>query len=112
MHICISWASLVLSSKESACNAGDLGDMNSILESGRFPGEGNDNRLPISCLENRRDRGEWWAAVHRAGKNQTQLSDCTHTHTHTHKYKYTDGDKSHDDKGKIEVGCSFLVRLL
>ena len=82
MHICISWASLVLSSKESACNARDVGDMNSILESGRFPGEGNDNRLPISCLENRRDRGEWWAAVHRAGKNQTQLSDCTHTHTH------------------------------
>ena len=30
--------------KESACNAGDLG---SILESGRSPGEGNDNPLSI-----------------------------------------------------------------
>ena len=103
---------MCLAVKNLPPSAGDARDAGSILESGRFPGEGNDNRLPISCLENRRDRGEWWAAVHRAGKNQTQLSDCTHTHTHTHKYKYTDGDKSHDDKGKIEVGCSFLVRLL
>ena len=35
-------------SKESACNAGDLG---SIPESGRSPGEGNGNSLPYSCLE-------------------------------------------------------------
>ena len=35
--------------KESACNAGDLG---SILELGRSPGEGHDNSLQYSCLEN------------------------------------------------------------
>ena len=35
--------------KETACNVGDLG---SILGSGRSPGEGNDNPLQYSCLEN------------------------------------------------------------
>ena len=36
-----------LSSKESACNAGDTGDMSSIPGSGRFPGEGNGNHASI-----------------------------------------------------------------
>ena len=45
-------------SKESACNAGDLG---SIPESGRSPGEGNGNPLQYSCLENPKDRGVWRA---------------------------------------------------
>ena len=40
--------------KESAYNAGDLG---SIPESGRSPGEGNGNPLQYSCLENPMDRG-------------------------------------------------------
>ena len=40
--------------KESACNAGDLG---SIPELGRSPGEGNGNPLQYSCLENSMDRG-------------------------------------------------------
>ena len=35
--------------KASACNAGDLG---SIPGLGRSPGEGNDNPLQYSCLEN------------------------------------------------------------
>ena len=34
-----------LSSKESACNAGDTGDTGSIPESGRFPGRENGNPL-------------------------------------------------------------------
>ena len=42
--------------KASACNAGDLG---SIPESGRSPGEGNGNPLQYSCLENPMDRGAW-----------------------------------------------------
>ena len=41
-----------LSSKESACNAGDPG---SIPGSGRSPGEGNGNQLQYSCLENPMD---------------------------------------------------------
>ena len=36
-------------SKESSCNAGDLG---SIPELGRSPGEGHGNPLQYSCLEN------------------------------------------------------------
>ena len=59
-------------SKESACNAGDPG---SIPGSGRSPGEGNDNPLQYSCLENLMDRGAWQATVHGVTKNQTQLSD-------------------------------------
>ena len=52
-------------SKESACNAGDLG---LIPESGRLPGEGNDNPLQYSCLENPMDRGAWWATAHGVTK--------------------------------------------
>ena len=43
--------------KESACNEGDLG---SILELGRSPGEGNGTPLQYSCLENTMERGAWW----------------------------------------------------
>ena len=39
--------------KESVCNAGDLG---SIPELGRSPGEGIGNPLQYSCLENSKDR--------------------------------------------------------
>ena len=45
-----------LNSKESACNAGDLG---SIPGSGRSLGEGNGNPLQYSCLENPIGRGTW-----------------------------------------------------
>ena len=59
-------------SKESACNAGDLG---SIPRSGRSPREGNDNPLQYSCLENSTDRGAWWATGHGVTKSQTRLRD-------------------------------------
>ena len=55
-------------SKESACNAGDLG---SILRSGRSPGERNGYPLQYSCLENYKDRGAWWATIHGVAKSQT-----------------------------------------
>ena len=48
-------------SKESACNAGDLA---SIPELGRYPGEGNGKPLQYSCLKNSMDRGAWQATVH------------------------------------------------
>ena len=41
-----------LSGKESACNAGDSGDVASIPELGRSPGRGNGNLLQYSCLGN------------------------------------------------------------
>ena len=59
-------------SKESACNAGDLGSIPGLE---RFPGEGNGNPLHCSCLENPMDRGAWWGAAHGFTKSQTQLSD-------------------------------------
>ena len=43
-------------SKASAYNVGDPG---SIPGSGRSSGEGNDNPLQYSCLENPMDRGAW-----------------------------------------------------
>ena len=42
-------------------NAGEAGDSGSIPGSGRSSGEGNDNPLEYSCLENSMDRGTWWA---------------------------------------------------
>ena len=47
-------------SKESACNAEDLG---SVSGSGRSPGEGNGNPLQYSCLENPIDRIAWQATM-------------------------------------------------
>ena len=39
------------------------------------PGEGNDNPLQYSCLENPMVRGAWLATVHVVAKSWTQLSD-------------------------------------
>ena len=58
--------------KESSCNAGDMG---SIPELGKSPGERNGSLLQYSCLENPTDRGAWWAAVHGVTKSRTQLND-------------------------------------
>ena len=37
--------------KESACNAGDTGDLGSVPGSGRSPGGGNGNSLQYACLK-------------------------------------------------------------
>ena len=60
--------------KNLPANAGDRRDTGSIPGSGKFPGEGNDNPLQYSGLENPRDRGVWWAIVQGITKSQTQLS--------------------------------------
>ena len=57
--------------KESACSAEDLG---SIPGLGRSPGEGNDNPLQYSCLENPGDRGAWWATVHGVTRERHDLA--------------------------------------
>ena len=59
-------------SKESVRDAGNVG---SIPELGRSPGEGNGNQLQYSCLENSMDRGAWQAIVHGLARSRTQLSD-------------------------------------
>ena len=62
------------SGKESAANTGNAGDMSLIPGSERSPGEGNSNLFQYSCLENSKDKGAWWATVHRVAKNWMQLS--------------------------------------
>ena len=44
------------------------GDMGSIPELGRSPGEGNGNPLQYSCLGNPMDSGAWWAITHWVAK--------------------------------------------
>ena len=56
-------------SRESACNAGDLG---SIPELERYPGEENDHPLQYSCLENPIHKG-----TRQAMSTVLQESDTT-----------------------------------
>ena len=61
-------------------NVEDIRDVGLIPGPGRSPGEGNNNPLQDSCLENLMDRGAWWAMVHRFTKSWTRLKWlCTHT---------------------------------
>ena len=59
----------------------NTGDMGSIPESGRYPGEGNGNPLQYSCLQNSMDRGTWQATVHGVAKSDTpeQITHIRHT---------------------------------
>ena len=36
-------------------------------------GEGHGNPLQCSCLENPRDGGAWWAAIHGVAQSRTRL---------------------------------------
>ena len=64
-------ASQVAQSKESACNAGDPGDVGSIPGLGRSPGGKQHNLLQYSCPENPMSRGAW--QVNRVAKSWTRL---------------------------------------
>ena len=57
--------------KNLPADEGDVKDMGSIPGSGRSPGEGNDNPLQYSCLENLMDRGTWRATVQRVAEQDT-----------------------------------------
>ena len=54
---------------------------NSWLLMGRT-GEGNGTPLQYSCLENPRDGGAWWAAVHGVAQSQTQLKQLSSSSKH------------------------------
>ena len=68
-----------LSSKDSACNAGDWG---LIPGSGRSSEGGHGNPLQYSCLEDPMDRGAWWATVPGVANSQTRLKQLS-THAGT-----------------------------
>ena len=63
-------------------NAGDARDAGSIPRSGRSPGEGIDNTLQYSRLENPMGRGTWWASLW--GRKELDMTEQLNTHTHTH----------------------------
>ena len=54
--------------KNLSANADNLSDWGSILGLGRSLGEGHENPLQYSCLENHMNRGAWLSIVHRVAK--------------------------------------------
>ena len=65
MYICVWGFPCSSDSKESACNAQDLGLIPGL---GRSPGEGNGYLLQYSCLENAMNRGAWQSTLHGVTK--------------------------------------------
>ena len=63
-----------LSNKESACNAGDAGDVGLIPGSRRSPGGEYGNPLQYFRLGNPTDRGAWRATVHGGGRVEQDWS--------------------------------------
>ena len=66
---------VVLVVRNPPANAGIIRDVGSVPGLERSPGGSHCNPLQYSCLENPVDRGAWWAIVHAAAKNWTQLSN-------------------------------------
>ena len=67
----------------SVYSAADLG---SIPGSGRFPGDGNGNPFPYSCLENPMDRGAWCPWGHK----ELGMTEWLHFHFKNQKRKKND----------------------
>ena len=65
--------------KNALVSAGDMRDARSAPRWVKSPGEGHDNPLQYSCLENPMARGAWRATVHGVAKSQTGLRDSTIT---------------------------------
>ena len=63
--------------KNPPANAGDIRQEGLIPGLGRSPGGGHGNSLQYSCLENPKDRGAWWATVHRVAQSWTQLKQLS-----------------------------------
>ena len=61
--------------KNLPIDPGDIRDADLIPGSGRSPGEGNDNPLQYSCLENAMGRGAWGATVH--GIAESDMTEAT-----------------------------------
>ena len=79
MHTYMSFPGGV-SGKESACKAGDLGDVDLIPGWGRSPGGGHGSPLQYSCLEDSTQKGAWQATVRGVQRVRHNL---TNERTHT-----------------------------
>ena len=75
--------------KNPPANAGDIRDTSLIPTTGRSSGVGNGNPFQYSCLENSRDKGAWWSAVHGVTESDMTEGTRAHTHTHTHIHTHT-----------------------
>ena len=75
VHNYLTASQVALVVKNLPSSVGDIRDVGSIPELGRFPGKGNGNSLQYSCLENPMDREAWQATVHGVAKSWTQLSN-------------------------------------
>ena len=65
---------VVLVVKNLLAEAGDKKDPGSILGLGSSPGEGHDNLLQYSCVENTMDRDAWQATVHGVSESDMECN--------------------------------------
>ena len=57
--LCDIFRSIITGGSDGKSSASNVGDWGLISGSGTCPGEGNDNPLQYSCLENSMDGGVW-----------------------------------------------------
>ena len=68
-----------------------------------YVGEGNDNALQGSCLENPRDGGAWWDAVYGVTQSRTQLKRLSSSSSKLHCEKPDAGKGwGQEEKGTTE----------
>ena len=77
---CNGWPNGLMG-QESACNAGDTGDVGLIPGSGKCPRGRSGNWLQFSCLKYFMNRGAWQAIAQRGVNSQTRLSMTKHIPT-------------------------------
>ena len=94
---------VVLVVNNSPANARDIRDAGSAPGSGRFPGEGNDDPLQYSCLENPMDRGAWWATI--SGSKRVGQTWLKWLSTHAHIFS----SRPHMAKSKNHLSVFLLI---
>ena len=87
--------------KSPPAKAGDVRDAGLIPGSERYPGEGHDNPLHYSRLENPVDGGAWGPMVHGVTKSQARLKQPS-TQMHN---TYFGGD-SINKRVKLKSECA------
>ena len=70
---------MVKNTPANSGDSGDAGDKDSIAGLGRYPGEGNGNPFPYSCLENPIGQKSL-STVH--GVTELDMTECTHIYAH------------------------------